>query len=149
MPNLAKRCLTLVAVLSIATIANADETPQHERHELMEGVRDAAKPVGGMLKKEIDFDADVVMASLHTWREAAEVLGSLFPEGSESGEDTEAAPAIWEDRAGFDAAIVKWRDATNTAIDAAPQTLEAAQPIVGAVFKNCKGCHDKYRIEDE
>lgn len=148
MPNLAKYSLTLVAVLSIAAMANA-ETPQHERHELMEGVRDAAKPVGGMLQGKVEYDADVVMESLHTWRDAAQVLGSLFPEGSETGEDTEAAPAIWEDRVGFDAAIAKWLDATNAAIDAAPQTLDAARPTVGAVFKNCKACHDKYRIEDE
>jgi cytochrome c556 len=62
--------------------------------------------------------------------------------------DTEAAPAIWEDRAGFEAALLKWREAVEAAQAANPMTLEAAKATVGPVFQTCKGCHDTYRIED-
>ncbi len=140
---------SLGASLCVAAVAVAEHSPQHQRHELMEAVGDAAKPLGGMLRGKMSFDADVVMKSLMTWQVSAEAFGDLFPEGSESGEGTEAAPEIWTDRAGFDAALAKFLEDTNTAIAAKPQTLEAAQPLIGAAFKNCKGCHDKYRIEDE
>lgn len=146
MRHLAKRSLLLVALLSTATIGVADDGPQDERHEIMEGVRDAAKPLGDMLRGKAEYDADVVMESLLTWRKAGETFGDLFPDGSEGGE---AAPAIWEDREGFDAALAKWLRETNAAIDVAPQTVAEAGPVVGAAFKNCKSCHDKYRIEDE
>ncbi len=149
MSNSLKRNISLVAILGVAVIANADHSPQHERHELMEGVRDAAKPIGGMLRGKIDYDADVVMESLTTWKEAAEVFGGLFPEGTDTGEGTEAAPTIWTDRAGFDAALADWADATNAAIAAAPQTLDEAKGTVGPIFQKCKACHDTYRIEDE
>lgn len=77
------------------------------------------------------------------------VFGDLFPEGTEAGEDTEAAPAIWEDREGFEDALDQWRGAVEDAIDAEPQTLEEAKPAMGPVFKACKNCYDSYRIEKD
>ena len=117
-----------------------------ERHELMEGVRDAAKPLGGMLKGEVEFDAAVAMESLTVWANAAATMGDLFPEGSQGGE---AAPAIWEDPDGFNAAIAKWGADTAAAIEAAPATLDDAKPVIGKAFENCKACHDTYRIEKD
>ncbi len=136
----------ILAVVLASTVAIGGDDPAHERHELMEGVRDAAKPVGGMLQGELEYDADRVAQSLEVWAAAADELGGLFPEGSEGGE---AAPAIWEDRAGFDAALVEWRDAIAAAQDAAPATLDEAGPTLGPVFNACKNCHDTYRIEEE
>ena len=102
-----------------------------------------------MLKGERDFDAAVVMTSFQTFDEAAAEFGDLFPPGSEDGEGTEAAPAIWEDRAGFDEALAAWSHAVDAAIAANPQTLEETKPVAGDIFKTCKSCHDNYRIEDE
>ena len=137
------------AVLSMVSLAVADDDPRHERHELMEDVRDAAKPVGKMLKGESEYDAEVAMASLATFSEVAKVFGGLFPEGTETGDGTEAAPAIWEDRAGFEEALAQWAEATDAAIVAKPATLEEAKPVLGKVFGSCKNCHDTYRIEEE
>lgn len=136
-----------VAVIPLA-VAEGDD-PRHERHELMEDVGKAAKPVGKMLKGELEYDGETIMKSLQTWHDVSMQFGDLFPAGSETGMDTEAAPAIWEDRAGFEEALGKWRMAVEAAIDAEPMTLEAAKPAVGPIFQTCKGCHDTYRIEDE
>ena len=134
--------------LFFASVAFAGDSPQHERHELMESAKEAAKVVGPMLQGEREYDNAAAMESLHAWAGIAEKFGGLFPEGSETGEDTEAAPAIWEDREGFDAALVEWNDAINAAIEANPATLEEAKPVLGAVFGACKNCHDTYRIEE-
>jgi cytochrome c556 len=138
----------LTATMAIASISIAADSPQHERHELMEGVKEAAQVVAPMLKGETEYDNAAAMESLRTWQSAAAEFGGLFPEGSESGEDTEAAPAIWEDRAGFDAALAEWSDAVDAALAANPATLEDAKPVIGAAFSKCKNCHDTYRIED-
>ena len=74
-------------------------------------------------------------------------FGGLFPEGSAG--DTRAAPSIWEDRDGFDAALQEFADATATAIEAAPATLEDARPALGPIFQTCKNCHDNYRLSDD
>lgn len=145
-----KPALTALAVLFLfGPLASADEDPIHERHELMEAVGDAAKPVGAMLRGDSEFDADVLMKSLKVWKKVGGKFGDLFPEGTETGGGTEAAPAIWEDREGFDAALADWRKAVDAAIEASPQSLEDARPVAGAVFNACKNCHDSYRIDDE
>ena len=143
------RVLFLLLATAFMPIASAGDDPVHERHELMEDVGDAAKPVGKMLKGELDYDMEVVMASLQTWHDTSMTFGDLFPEGSDTGAGTEAAPAIWEDRAGFDEALDKFRVATEAALAASPETVEAAKPVIGPIFQTCKGCHDDYRIEDE
>lgn len=157
MSNLLSRFL-LLALACGATACNgnpdpaqavAGDDPRHERHELMESVKDAAKPVGLMLKGEAEFDADTLMASLKVFHDASGEFGDLFPPGSETGMDTEAAPAIWEDRAGFEQALADWRAAVETALDAKPVSLEDAEPVVGPIFDACKNCHDTYRIEEE
>ncbi|MDH3756708.1 MAG: cytochrome c [Gammaproteobacteria bacterium] len=149
MSYLKTRSLIATVALTFTSPLIAGDDPLHERHELMEGVGDAAKPIGQMLKGEQDFDAAVVMTSLKTFDEAAAQFGELFPPGSETGEGTEAAPAIWEDRAGFDKALATWSDAVDAAIAANPQTVEETKTVAGPVFNACKGCHDDYRIEDE
>ncbi|MDJ0939500.1 MAG: cytochrome c [Woeseiaceae bacterium] len=143
------RTLFLAATLAFSAHAIADDDPRIERQDLMKSVREAAKPVGQMMRGDMDFDADTLMSSLETWLDVSTKFGGLFPPGSESGEETEAAPAIWTDREGFDKALAEWQTATQAAIDAKPASLEEARPIVGPVFNTCKGCHDNYRIEEE
>ncbi len=143
------RVLFLLLAMAFVPSASAGDDPIHERHELMEDVGKAAKPVGKMLKGERDYDMNVIMASLKTWHEASLTFGGLFPAGTETGDGTEAAPAIWEDRAGFEEALEEFREATEAAMAASPETLEAAKPVIGPIFQTCKGCHDSYRIEDE
>lgn len=86
---------------------------------------------------------------MKTFEDVSSKVGNLFPVGSESGEETEAAPAIWKDRAGFEAALLTWQKAIGAALAAKPDSLEAARPVVGSVMKACKGCHDTYRIKND
>lgn len=132
-----------ILVFSVACTSNNIAS---EREELMEDVRDAAKPLGAMLKGEREFDAVLLQGSLAVFAEAADELGELVPEGSEGGE---ASPAIWDNPDGFAAAITDWQDAIAVAVNAAPQSLEAAAPVVKSVLGNCKSCHEDYRIEDD
>lgn len=142
-------CSFFVATLAVTPFALADDDPRHVRHEAMEEVRDAAKVIGAMLKGEREYDVEAVQTSLDVFDDVSSYFGELFPEGTETGEGTEAAPAIWKDRAGFESALQEWRDASIAAIDADPQTLEEAKPVLGPIFNKCKACHDNYRIEDE
>jgi cytochrome c556 len=144
-----RKLIVVLAALAAAAVAVAGDDPVHERHELMEGVGDAAKVIGAMLKGEAEYDAAAAMGSLKTFEKTSLKFGDLFPVGSETGQDTRAAPAIWEDRAGFEAALKDWQDAIGAAIAADAATLDDAKPVLGAVFNACKGCHDNYRIKDE
>ena len=135
-------CFTIL----LFSVACTSGSVASDREELMEGVRDAAKPVGAMLKGEREFDAHTLQESLTVFAEAAEKLGDLVPEGSSGGE---ASPAIWDDPDGFAAAISEWQDTIAAAIDAAPQSLDAALPVTKLVLGSCKNCHEDFRIEDD
>ena len=132
-----------------AEAAGDTMSPQKERHELMESVKEGAQVVGPMLQGKEDFDAEAAMAALNVWADVGQKFGDLFPAGTETGDGTEAAPAIWEDREGFNAALKEWQDATAAAIAASPQTLDDARAAIGPAFDTCKNCHDTYRIEED
>jgi cytochrome c556 len=73
----------------------------------------------------------------------------LFPEGSDFGE-TEAKEVIWEDWADFEKAASAMRSAADKFAESVDSADEAA---IGerfeAVGKACKGCHKKFRQEEE
>jgi cytochrome c556 len=138
----------LVLMLPMSQLL-AGESPQEQRHELMENSKDAAKTVGGMLKGEAPFDAAAAMKSFETWAEIAGSFGDLFPQGTETGFDTEAKKEVWTDRAGFDAEMAKFSKAANAAVAANPQSLDELKAAAGPVFKSCKSCHETYRVEKE
>jgi cytochrome c556 len=136
-------------MMFITSVAVAGSDPIEARQHLMEETRDAAKVIGGMLKQEQAFDAEAAMAALQTWKKTATTAGSLFPEGSESGHDTEAKATIWTDRAGFEAKLESFNTQVDAAIAANPDSLEALNAAAGPVFKACKACHEEYRVEEE
>jgi len=138
----------LLLPLLLTSLAFAGDSPQEQRHELMEGVGDGAKTIGAMLEGERPFDAAAAMEALQTWDHAADVFGDLFPEGSDTGYDTEARDTIWTDREGFDAALAAWSEAVDAAVAANPQTLDELGAAAGPAFKKCKACHEDYRVDD-
>jgi cytochrome c556 len=143
-------CITAaLALLSSLPCAQASESVQEQRHELMESSKTAAKTIGGMLKGEQEFNAAMAMESFGTWDHIAGTFGDLFPEGSETGHDTEAKESIWTDRDGFNAELAAFSEAVTAAIEADPQDLEALKTAAGPVFKACKSCHEGYRVEEE
>jgi cytochrome c556 len=82
------------------------------------------------------------LAELH------KAFATMFPAGSDKG-DTLAAPAIWTDKAGFDAI-------NNKVVDASVKMAAAARAgdrtAIGDQFKamaaSCGECHQKYAKSD-
>lgn len=145
--------LILAATLAAATAAlaashggGAPGDPAAVRQHMMGQVGKAMGHLGAMAKGEQPFDARVVDASLRTMNAVALGFGGQFPAGSESGAETEAAPAIWSDRAGFDASLAKFLADTGAAIEAQASDLDALRAVMGSVGGNCKSCHEGYRI---
>ncbi|MGA9575934.1 MAG: cytochrome c [Lysobacterales bacterium] len=139
----------MLSALFVAGAAVADTDPILARQDLMENTGDAAKVIGGMLKHEKAFDAEAAMAALQTWKKTATTAGDLFPEGSESGHDTEAKATIWTDRAGFEEKLANFGTQVDAAIAAKPDSLEALNAAAGPVFKACKACHEEYRVDKD
>lgn len=143
-----KRLIIALAAFALAgTAAFAD--PIGERQAIMKSNGKALKNIAGIAKGEQPFDAEAVMAALKTLSEDAQKIdvAALFPEGSETGGDTTASPKIWEDKAGFQQAVDKFKADTAAAVAAAPANLDAFKVEFGNVTKNCGTCHETFRIK--
>jgi len=116
------------------------------RMEAMKQVGAAMGVMGAMAKGETEFEPRAAEMALRAVLAAAVGYGGLFPEGSETGMMTEAAPAIWSDRAGFDAKLAKFIDDAHGAVKAPPADLDGLRAAMGAVGANCRSCHTDYRI---
>jgi cytochrome c556 len=138
----------LVAAIVMTSAAALAADVIQERQTLMKHNGAAAKTVVGMLKGAAPFDLAKVQDALKTFATAAKDGPTLFPDNSKTGGDTEALPAIWENKADFDAHFTQLgKDvaAAQTAIvDEA--SFKQAMP---AVFKNCGACHEHYRAKKD
>lgn len=136
----------LIGAAGFAPAIAADE-PQVVRQEMMKKVGGATGAMAKMVKGEADFDAAAALAALTTMSEVAGSFGEYFPEGSETGFETEAAPAIWSDRAGFEEKIAAFKSDADAAIAAAPADLDGLKAVFGPLTKNCGTCHETYRLK--
>ena len=142
-----KRLVTAVILMACgagAVWADADSITQ--RRALMKEDGAAAKKLFDMSKGEAPFDLAVVQASLKSMANAAAKSPALFPDDSKTGGGTAALPAIWQNKADFNARFEKFGKDVAAAIAATKDeaSFKAAAP---AVFENCGGCHELYKAK--
>ena len=123
-----------------------------ERQDNFEAIGDSFKAIREQMEGgSPDFAAIETSATDINTR--LQRLPELFPAGSsmEAGYDTEALAVIWEDPDGFSEAI-------ENAVVASAELIEAAQTgdpeaVGGQIgelgLEGCKGCHDKFRKDDD
>ena len=135
----------LVAVLGMGPAVAAD--PAVDRQAMMKNVGAAMRVAAGMVKGKIPYEALAAELAMRTMSSTALGYPAMFPAGSESGADTEAAPAIWSNAAGFATASAKFAADAGKAAEAAKGGADAFKAAFGAVAQNCKACHQDFRIK--
>lgn len=117
-----------------------------QRKELMKGVGGASKTASEMVKGEKPYDAKAAETAMSTIAKHWVMFAKLFPDNSKTGGDTTAAAKIWEDPKGFEERGAKMAKDAEAAAAAAGNGLDAFKASFSEVAKNCKGCHEGYRI---
>ncbi len=145
-----KLALAFGTLAILATPAVAAEDPVMVRKILMQGNAAGAGLAGAMLKGEMEYSPAAGKAAIASMNAASHAFGDYFSEGS-AEEDTTAAPAIWEDAAGWEAELAKFTSATSAAAEASgregPADLDTFKAAVGPVLGTCKSCHEGYRVK--
>ena len=135
---------TLVtATLLCGVSAQAAGDAAVERQALMKLNGGATGVLARMVKGQMEFDAVQAQQAMNVLNSAALGFGYMFPKGSETGANTEAAAAIWSDRAGFDAAVAKYVADTSATIT----DMNSLKATFGAAASNCGSCHKVYRTK--
>ena len=143
-----KRWVTaaLAVALSVGFAAAAGSDAIKERRALMKANGDATKPLVPMMKGQAPFDLAAVQKALKTYMNAAEKMPALFPDDSKTG-DTHALPAIWENKPDVDARFKKLGEDAKAALDKVKDGA-SFKAIMPSFYKNCGGCHEKYREKE-
>ena len=140
---------TVLAVAAIAigvTAVAAQSDPIAARRTHMKEVGAQTKTGSGMAKGEIPYDQTKAVGVFAAYVKAATDLPTLFPETSKTGGDTAALPAIWANKADFDAKAAKFAADAKEA-QTQVKDLDTFKASFSAVTKNCGGCHESYRAK--
>lgn len=142
-----RKLIFAISALALASSASLAD-PLEEREALMKANGKAMGALSAYVKGEKPYDAADVLAQLTKLSEDAQKMdpATLWPAGSDTG-DTTSSPKIWEDAAGFQAAIDKFKADTAAAVAAAPADVDALKAQMGAVGSNCASCHETFRIK--
>jgi cytochrome c556 len=140
--------VVLTAILGTG-VALAVEDPIKERKQLMKGNGEAVKGIVAVFKGEKPYDAEDAAKAMTEINKSLATFVTLFPKGSETGEDTAAKPEIWDDKAEFESKAKDLEEATAKAAAAATGGFDSFKVAFGDVGKACKACHEKFRIKKE
>lgn len=142
--------LAALAVPALTSPVFAADDPVAVRERLMESNAAAAAVSAGIMKDEIPYNPAVGKAAIQTFAATAAAFGSFFPEGSTA--DSTASPKIWEDAAGWQAALGKFSAAAEAAVAASgrsgPADKAAFVAAVTPVLGTCNSCHETYRVRN-
>ena len=134
----------LILAFAASSVLAADADPIARRKEIFKGFGDATKPVVGMIKHQQDYDFHLVAAALDGYLAGTRTLPGLFPADSKTGGDTQAKPAIWDEKPKFEAWFASFGETCRAA--SASITDEASfRATMPKVLGACKGCHDEFR----
>ena len=130
-----------VAVLAFAATALVVQSdPIAARKALMKANGDQNRVATEMLEGKRPFNVDEAKKVLATFAEAGEKAPALFPDDSKTGGDTAALPAIWENKADFQAKLAKFAQESKAASNATTD-LDSFKIQITEVRKNCGACH--------
>ncbi len=132
-----------MAVLIVTSLAANEEIADY-RHESMEAVGAHFASLRKIVGDEVPFDSHLKMHA-NALNDYADIMDSLFEEGSEGGE---ALDKIWEEPEKFAETIETFQEATQALVDVLDKEDATEREIaqaVGGIGRACKGCHDPYR----
>ena len=142
--------LTVLAALSLPLLAVAHDNQKNPeiryRHAVMEAMSNQVAAMGLILQNKVDR-ANEMQVNARALAESATLVGGLFPESSKGAD---ALPLIWDEPERVAAAAKAAVDATAAFAEIAT-TGNKAEIAKGfkAVADACKGCHERYKAEDD
>ena len=131
-----------IAVLGVTAVV-AQSDPIAGRKAIMKENGNQSRIAREMIDGKQPFNVDAAKKVLTTFGDTNDKVKAMWPDSSKAG-DTAALPAIWENKADFDAKMVKF-SADSKAAAAKVTNLDSFKAEMGEIGKSCGGCHQTYR----
>ncbi|MES2673726.1 MAG: cytochrome c [Pseudomonadota bacterium] len=114
-------------------------------------INNSFKPIGDASQGKAEYNQADAEKRAKRIVVLTEFLDNTFPDISNLGEpDTKAKAEIWAEKADFDKRLKEFKEhvAVLAQVTATEKTAsDAFKDATGAVAKDCKGCHDKYKVK--
>jgi cytochrome c556 len=130
-------------------LAFAQGSPIKQRQAIMKANGEAVGLVSKMAKGEVPYDAKAAAGAMKSINASAVKFTTLFPDGTETGENTRAKPEIWKNKKDFTDWGKQLEEDAAKAEQAAAGGLDSMKTALAAVGKTCGGCHDDYRAPEK
>lgn len=121
------------------------------RQSVMKSLGNHAAAIVGVVKGEVSFTSHIA-AHARSINEMSKLIPGIFPEGTgrDAYPDTRALPAIWNDRAKFEAAAKAVQaESARLAEVAQGGDLRAIVAQVRNLGKACGSCHKPFRAKKQ
>lgn len=136
---------TALCLISATTVVSAAGYGE-EREHTMEKIGGAMATLGKVAKGESAYDAEAVKGALTTINTSIGHFKTLFPAGSEN-DSKEASPAIWANKADFEAHADKLAADSAALLAQLPADQAGVGAAMGVLGKDCGACHQAYRLK--
>jgi cytochrome c556 len=134
---------TAFAALGITAVV-AQSDPIAARKAVMKENGNQSRIAREMIEGKQPFNLEAAKKVLATFGGTADKVKNLWPDSSKTGGDTAALPAVWENKADFEAKLAKFSTEAKAA-EGKVTDLDSFKAQMGEVGKNCGGCHQTYR----
>lgn len=124
-----------------AVVAQSD--PIAARKAVMKENGNQSRIAREMIEGKQPFNLDAAKKVLATFGDTSDKAKSLWPATSKAG-DTAALPAVWDNKADFEAKLAKFSTDAKAA-GAKVKDLDTFKAEIGEIGKSCGGCHQTYR----
>ena len=131
----------------LVAVAQAQSDIVKARQDNRKALSAAGRQVSKLVKENGDLSE--IADQANKMAELDKAFAGMFPPGSDKDPDTLAAPSIWSDRAGFDAANQRATDAAlKMAALAKDGKRDALADQLRDLGKTCGECHRAYTTRD-
>jgi len=105
--------------------------------------------MSGMIRGEIDFDGEQFKQRSQALYHLSNIPFDAFSGAGENATDnSDALPAIWQNRSDFNAKAEAFQQAVKELVEAADsENMRTIRPAFMATARTCQQCHEGYRAD--
>jgi cytochrome c556 len=152
--SLHRPCAALLAIASLAVAGFAQaQAPKPEnvlkyRQSVYTAIAWNFGPMGAMAQGRAPFDARAFQMRAERVAALAPMVAESFTPETRGLANSKLKPAMWDNRADFDAKLKEFVEASS-ALAAAARTGDEAKSKEAffATANTCKACHDRYKAD--
>ena len=145
--TLIKNTLFFIFILFYTFSAYSEQTVEEiikERQSIFSKNYKTAKRINSLASNGSLDEAKILMIEMS---DNYKRLLDLFPENSKTGFETEALPAIWENKDEFNLLMTKASSNMIELTSAIDEAEDVKATLGKYMWSSCKSCHSKFRAE--